>query len=245
MDNITPSGYIYGRDPKQTNPFWDINKVDEKTLQDMRWLGVEDFPENYSVTIDINKVSNKINYTTEVSHALYQKEIDYLTIENSKTDATYITPYNSGKVFTFRNSKIYYRNYLFTNNSGYHKAIFDNCDAGGESYLSLFRLSEAARHSRIVEFNNVAMNSGSTSPTRIDGYSVNFPFLSDSCLILKWNKNSNIYTLYSDSSASSIKYTKLTIFIEDEKIPKYLANSRWATLVDKIRPLSEFHEEDW
>ena len=244
MSDITPAGYIYGRDPKQTNLFWDIGKVDEKTLQDERWLGIEDFPENYSVSIDVNKVENKTRYDIEITNALYQKEIDYLTIENSNSNRNYIGTANSGKIFTLKNSRIASNNYLFTTSPGYHKIIFDNCNIGEESSLRLWWFVEIAPHSHIVELNNVRMSQGSTITARLEAYSPG-AFLNDSCLILKWNINSDIYIIYNDSSLTNIKRSNVKIFIEDEKIPTYLANSRWSQLASQIRPLSEFHEEDW
>ncbi len=237
MSNITPSGYIYGRDPKQTNPFWDIEKPDEKLLQDRRWLGIEDFPENYSLTIDISKVENKTNYVQEIRNALYQKEIDYLTIENSTkdTNANYPSPSTSGKVYTLKNSTIN-ELYKVQQNGGFHKTVIENCKSSG-SYIMI---GVSSNPTHILEINSSLTYGGLIPSLRCSSTGV-FP---DICVILKTGESSRIYGLYS-KEVKNIIYSQMTFFVEDEKLQTYLSNSSWSQLSSQIRPLSEFNEEDW
>ena len=135
MSNITPAGYIYGREPLQTNPFWEMqpNKPDVEVmaLQDKRWLGIEDFPADYSLTIDVSKVENKPNYRDEIQYALYQKEIDYLTIENASTVdyQNYIDTTVSGKLYTIKNSIIKLQKMFMG-----AKDIFEEAQSNGNEY---------------------------------------------------------------------------------------------------------------
>ena len=247
MSNITPAGYIYGREPMQTNPFWemqpdkpdiDVNEV--MSLQDKRWLGIEDFPADYSITIDVSKVENKPNYRNEIKYALYQKEIDYLTIENASTvdSQNYIDSTVSGKIYTIKNSIIKTAASM-QNRGGFHKVLIDNCTSEGSGADLGGSANDTLTH--ILEINNYAANNGSPVTFSIRSST---PASPQCCVLLKWDKSQDIYTIYFNY-LKFFKQSKITFFVEDGKLQSYLANIDWAELSSQIRPLSEFKEEEW
>ena len=61
MSNITPQGYIYGRDPKQTNPFWNSGKPGETTeyVEFLRTSQIETVKDNINCT---NYIINYLNH---------------------------------------------------------------------------------------------------------------------------------------------------------------------------------------
>lgn len=243
MSNITPAGYIYGREPLQTNPFWetkpdkpdiDVNEV--MALQDKRWLGLEAFPENYNLTIDVSKVENNTNYLEELKYAMYRKKIDYLTIENSTKGYLIIGTDTSGKVYTVKNSTLNNNMYI-QNGDTFHKRIFDNCISKGSNVT----LGSSVNMPGIVEINNFASSTGSPITLTCDSHTTAYP---NSCILLKWDKGPSIYNL-SYNYIQYFKNSQMTFFVEDSKLQTYLSNGNWAQLSSQIRPLSEFKEEEW
>ena len=63
-DNITPSGYIYGREPKQTNPFWEAGKPGEATeyVEFLNTSQVDTVKDNVNCT---NYIINYLNHGKE------------------------------------------------------------------------------------------------------------------------------------------------------------------------------------
>ena len=61
MSDITPAGYIYGRDPKQTNPFWNSGKPGETTeyVEFLRASQIETVKDNINCT---NYIINYLNH---------------------------------------------------------------------------------------------------------------------------------------------------------------------------------------
>ena len=61
MSNITPQGYVYGRDPKQTNPFWNSGKPGETTeyVECLTTSQIETVKDNINCT---NYIINYLNH---------------------------------------------------------------------------------------------------------------------------------------------------------------------------------------
>ena len=71
MSNITPSGYIYGREPLQTNPFWDSGKPGETTKY------VE-----FLTTSQIETVKDKIDSIGFIRFTLRNDDIEVYRFNN-------------------------------------------------------------------------------------------------------------------------------------------------------------------
>lgn len=243
-DNITPSGYIYGRDPKQTNPFWDMNKFDEKELQDRRWFGVEKFPENYEINISLENAS--ADSLNRVGVALSYLNIDYLTLDYAYSRAPYFWNHFSGKRYTIKRSNSLSLFLMPERTLHVHELVYEDCISSNDTEPT-GGPSEISPH--IVKLINVYANINKTQPFSLYCSVANPSKIEDHCLVLINEKN--IYRIMSvrgvtaQNSVDKLKVLGITIFVEDDKYDLYLADQYWGQLSSQIKPLSEFHEEDW
>ena len=134
-DNITPSGYIYGREPKQTNPFWDIGKPGEATeyVEFLNTSQIDTVKDNVNCT---NYIINYLNHDKEEEiFNIYVPLFSEYYTKSEIDNKDFATNSSLGNYYT--KAEIDDKNYLVQAdlNNYYTKSEIDNKDFATNSSL--------------------------------------------------------------------------------------------------------------
>ena len=135
-DNITPSGYIYGREPKQTNPFWDIGKPGEATeyVEFLNTSQIDTVKDNVNCT---NYIINYLNHDKEEEiFNIYVPLFSEYYTKSEIDNKDFATNSSLGNYYT--KAEIDDKNYLVQAdlNNYYTKSEIDNKDFATISYVA-------------------------------------------------------------------------------------------------------------
>ena len=260
--DISPQGYTYGSDPQPTIPFWHNNKLSESEIrhsEDQRWVGLEEFPEDYHMILDTSKNQDP-GYV--LFNSLQDKTIPYVEITelhhfedstNSSYDFSEI-PRISGKEFII-NSYVESQSSSFfitpvNQKLNIHKIeykYYKGKSTFNDIYINIYYNNPIWK---ICLLDTLDINSlVEKSVIRISVEGADDVKCNDRCIVIKQivgDIDKCDLQMY-DSSANKLISAGLTLFLFDPYFDKVKNLEGFNALhaAGLLKPSSEFHEEDW